>query len=448
MGESCRRMHSPLFARYDVCTGPSAGGVSVGRVGVYRRYPRYPYGRIMPANSFAAIRPIRRVQRSLGRGRVRRSGRGISSIPTVPVGANHAGECIRRYSPDTTCAPVRRPGACPSVRSGYIVDTHGTRMGESCRRMHSPLFARYDVCTGPSAGGVSVGRVGVYRRYPRYPYGRIMPANAFAAIRPIRRVQRSLGRGRVRRSGRGISSIPTVPVGANHAGECIRRYSPDTTCAPVRRPGACPSVGSGYIVDTHGTRRGESCRRIHSPLFARYDACTGPSVGGVSVGRVRVYRRYPRYPYGRIMPANAFAAIRPIRRVHRSVGRGRVRRSGRGISSIPTVPVGANHAGECIRRYSPNVCNGPSAGGVSVGRVGVYRRYPRYPYGRIMPANAFAAIRPIRRVHRSLGRGRVRRSGACPAAGGVGRGHSPLFARSYISLVYNNGIIQQVVALM
>jgi len=28
-------------------------------------------------------------------------------------------------------------------RSGYIVDAHGR--GESCRRMHSPLFARYDV---------------------------------------------------------------------------------------------------------------------------------------------------------------------------------------------------------------------------------------------------------------------------------------------------------------
>ena len=54
-----------------------------------------------------------------------------------------------------------------------------------------------------------------------------------------------------------------------------------------------------------------------------------------------------------------------------------------------------------------------------------------------MPANAFAAIRPIRRVHRSLARVRVRRSG-----------HSPLFARYDVSLVYNNGIIQQVVALM
>ncbi len=58
------------------------------------------------------------------------------------------------------------------------------------------------------------------------------------------------------------------------------------------------------------------------------------------------------------MPANAFAAIRPIRRVQRSVGRVRVRRSG----------------------------------------PGVYRRCPPYPYGRIMPANAFAAIRPIRRL--------------------------------------------------
>ena len=65
---------------------------------------------------------------------------------------------------------------------------------------------------------------------------------------------------------------------------------------------ACPSVGGvsvgragvyrrrRYIVGTHG-RRGESCRRIHSPLFARYDGVACPSVGGVSVGRAGIYRR-------------------------------------------------------------------------------------------------------------------------------------------------------------
>ena len=66
-----------------------------------------------------------------------------------------------------------------------------------------------------------------------------------------------------------------------------------------------------------------------------------------------------------------------------------------------------------------------------------------------MPANAFAAIRPIRRVQRSVARVGVCRSGACPAARRPESSHGRhIFARCYISLVYNNGIIQQVVTLM
>ena len=45
-----------------------------------------------------------------------------------------------------------------------------------------------------------------------------------------------------------------------------------------------------------------------------------------------------------------------------------------------------------------------------------------------MPANAFAAIRPIRRVQRSVARVRVRRSGACPSVGCVSVGR----VRGYI----------------
>jgi len=43
------------------------------------------------------------------------------------------------------------------------------------------------------------------------------------------------------------------------------------------------------------------------------------------------------------------------------------------MPAVPTLPVWANNAGEFIRRYSPNVCNGPSVGGVSVGRGRVRR---------------------------------------------------------------------------
>jgi hypothetical protein len=111
-----------------------------------------------------------------------------------------------------------------------------------------------------------------------------MPANSFAAIRPD---------------------------DTNHAGEFIRRYSP---------------------------RRYESCRRIHSPLFARDVATprdhripqssprapTGPhAVGANHAGEF--IRRYSPVTI-RIMPANSFAPIRPD---------------------------DTNHAGEFIRPYSP-----------------------------------------------------------------------------------------------
>ena len=73
-----------------------------------------------------------------------------------------------------------------------------------------------------------------------------MPANLFAAIRP-----KSL-----------------VVVGANHAGEFIRGYSPDVV----------------------GRRRGESCRRIHSPLFApcphKISWDNRPIVSLAGVGRI------------------------------------------------------------------------------------------------------------------------------------------------------------------
>ena len=45
-------------------------------------------------------------------------------------------------------------------------------------------------------------------------------------------------------------------VGANHAGEFIRRYSPHVV------------VGANHAGEFIGRRRGESCRRIYSPLFA------------------------------------------------------------------------------------------------------------------------------------------------------------------------------------
>ena len=121
-----------------------------------------------------------------------------------------------------------------------------------------------------------------------------MPANAFAAIRPIRRVQRIVGRGRVRRYppysyGRIMPAVPTVLVWANHAGECIRRYSPDTTCATDRRSGACPSAGGGSRV--RRVRRSGACPSMPTvPVWAnnagefirRYspNVCVGSSVGG------------------------------------------------------------------------------------------------------------------------------------------------------------------------
>ncbi len=181
-GESCRRIHSPLFARYDGVACPSVGGgPSVG--------PGYIVGVDTPL------------------------------VPTV-VGANHAGEFIRRYSPDADAAVRRSAAVRPSAavrragvyrRCRYIVGTHGRR-GESCRRIHSPLFARYDGVACPSVGGgSSVG--GGPSVGPAYIVG----------------IDTSL--------------VPTV-VGANHAGEFIRRYSPDMTGWRVRRSGRSISSAS------------------------------------------------------------------------------------------------------------------------------------------------------------------------------------------------------------
>ena len=102
--------------------------------------------------------------------------------------------------PANSCAAIRPARTPRRMRSGA---TH--RKGESCRRIHSPLFARTDATTC------------VLRR---------------------------------------------DNVRANHAGEFIRRYS------PVRTPRRMYSGAT--------QRKGESCRRIHSPLFAlqgRHDVC-------------------------------------------------------------------------------------------------------------------------------------------------------------------------------
>ena len=43
-----------------------------------------------------------------------------------------------------------------------------------------------------------------------------------------------------------MPAVPTLPVWANNAGEFIRRYSPDTTCATDRRPGSVDHVSLVY----------------------------------------------------------------------------------------------------------------------------------------------------------------------------------------------------------
>ena len=104
------------------------------------------------------------------------------------VGANNAGEFMRRYS------PLMRRGKSPTIDR--------RRRGESCRRIHAPLIA---VVVGANHAGEFM------RRYS--PGG-----------------------------------------GANHVGEFMRRYS------PLMRRGKSPTIDR--------RRRGESCRRIYAPLFA------------------------------------------------------------------------------------------------------------------------------------------------------------------------------------
>ena len=60
-------------------------------------------------------------------------------------------------------------------------------------------------------------------------------------------------------------------VGANNAGEFMRRYSPlmrrgkSPTIDRRRRGESCRRI---YAPTIDRRRRGESCRRIHAPLFA------------------------------------------------------------------------------------------------------------------------------------------------------------------------------------
>jgi hypothetical protein len=215
-------------------------------------------------------------------------------------------------------------------------------------------------------------------------------------------------------------------VRANHAGEFIHRYSPVWTPRRV-----CSSA-------TH--RTGESCRRIYAPRFAliaRHDICAparhivranhaGEFMRRYSpLSHATTYVRRRNTTYGRIMPANLCAAIRPYR-TPRHMCAGTTHRTGESCQRIHSprfaliarhdicAParhiVRANHASEFIRRDSP------------LSHATTYVRRHDTSYGRIMPANSFAAIRPYR-TPRHMCAGTTHRTGeSCR------RIHSPLFA--------------------
>jgi hypothetical protein len=96
-------------------------------------------------------------------------------------------------------------------------------------------------------------------------------------------------------------------------------------------------------------RRGESCRRIHSPLFALRRKGIGIGIG-IGGGRVSVSVSVSVAVAVAVAVVGANHAGEFIRRYSPLGGRVSV--------AVAVAVVGANHAGEFIRRYSPLVSSG------------------------------------------------------------------------------------------